>query len=159
MKITPLTGGALQDELTVAVEGGAVTLDLADGATIEILVDDDPCIMRGTIPPGAVVPLHSHDDPETFIGIAGEMEGFVESDHVRVGPGELLHVPGGARHGWRNSGTEPAVTFLISTARMARFFREVAGATPEQFLATSARYGYWNPTPDQSAAAGLPFNP
>jgi hypothetical protein len=76
-----------------------------------------------------------------------------------VSPGELLHVPGGARDGWRNSRTEPAVTFLISAARMARFFREVAGATPEQFLATSARYGYWNATPDRSTAAGLPFNP
>jgi hypothetical protein len=29
----------------------------------------------------------------------------------------------------------------------------------EQFLATSARYGYWNATPEQSAAAGLPLNP
>jgi hypothetical protein len=27
---------------------------------------------------------------------------------------------------------------------MGRFFREVAGGTPEHFLATAARYGFWN---------------
>ena len=30
---------------------------------------------------------------------------------------------------------------------------------PEHFLETSARYGYWNATPDESAAAGIPFTP
>jgi quercetin dioxygenase-like cupin family protein len=135
-----------------------MTLELA-GAAVEILVDDEPCVMRGVIPPGVVVPLHSHADPETFIGIAGELEGRAGSEWVRVAPGEIFHVPGGTPHGWRNTGSEPAVTFLISTAKMARFFREVAGVTPEQFLATAERYGYWNATPEESAAAGLPVNP
>ncbi|MER8671192.1 hypothetical protein NKH45_29175 [Mesorhizobium sp. M1156] len=38
--------------------------------------DGEPCIMRGTVPPGVVVPLHSHADPETFIQIPGEVEGL-----------------------------------------------------------------------------------
>jgi quercetin dioxygenase-like cupin family protein len=120
---------------------------LPDNAAVEILVDGDPCVMRGTIPPGVAVPLHSHADPETFIGISGTMQGVVDGQAVRVAPGELLHVPGDARHGWHNAGAEPAVAFLISTARMARFFRDVSGATPEEFLAVSARYGYWNAPP------------
>ena len=42
---------------------------------------------------------------------------------------------------------------------MERFFREVAGSTPEHFLAVSERYGYWNATPEESAAVGLPVSP
>ncbi len=39
----------------------------------------EPCVMRGTIPPGVTVPLHSHADPETFIQISGEIEGLSQS--------------------------------------------------------------------------------
>ena len=42
----------------------------------------------------------------------------------------------------------------VTTATMARFFREVA-ASPEEFLAISERYGYWNATPQENAAIGL----
>lgn len=35
--------------------------------------------MRGTIPPGVVVPMHSHPDPETFLPLSGELEGLVVS--------------------------------------------------------------------------------
>jgi hypothetical protein len=53
-------------------------VDLRDAETIDVLgptiqfltppgpSDDDPCVMRGIIPPGVPVPLHSHRDPETF---------------------------------------------------------------------------------------------
>lgn len=35
------------------------------------------CVMRGTIPPSVSVPLHAHADPETFLMVSGEVEGFV----------------------------------------------------------------------------------
>ena len=46
------------------------------GPTIEFLTspdeaDDGLCVMRGVIPPGAVVPIHSHDDAEAFYILAG----------------------------------------------------------------------------------------
>ena len=34
----------------------------------------EPCVMRGVIPPGAVIPIHSHPDPETFIQLSGEVD-------------------------------------------------------------------------------------
>ena len=46
------------------------SFELPDGATIDFLTpveDGAPCLMRGTIPAGGVVPLHSHADPETSI--------------------------------------------------------------------------------------------
>jgi len=35
--------------------------------------------MRGTLPPGVVIRLRSHPDPETFVQIAGDIEGLRES--------------------------------------------------------------------------------
>lgn len=137
------------------------------GPTIQFLTSPDdgehaPCVMRGTTPPGAVVPLHSHADPETFLALSGEFEALAyagrEFNWVRVRPGDVLHIPGGAKHALRNRSREPAVNILVSTARIGRFFREVAapsGDPIEHFLATAERYGYWNATPEENAAVGL----
>jgi quercetin dioxygenase-like cupin family protein len=133
------------------------------GPTVEFLVppgdDGEPCVMRGTIPPGGVVPLHSHGDPETFLCLAGEVEGLIHSDAgytwVPVRAGDVFHVPGHAKHAWRNLATEPVVNVIVSTAKMGRFFRAIDGASPEQFLRTAERYGYWNATPEENAEVGL----
>jgi quercetin dioxygenase-like cupin family protein len=50
-------------------------LDVA-GLTVEFLTgpQDAPrdfCVMRGGIPPGAMVPIHSHDSTGTFLVISG----------------------------------------------------------------------------------------
>jgi hypothetical protein len=44
---------------------------------------------------------------------------------------------------------------VVSTAKLGRFFREVAGEPLPRFLAIAARYGYWNATPEENAAVGL----
>ncbi len=48
------------------------------GPTIQFVTDpaeeDAPCIMRGTVPPGVSIPLHSHADPETFLPLSGSFE-------------------------------------------------------------------------------------
>jgi hypothetical protein len=39
------------------------------GPTVEFLTwNDEYCVMRGVVPPGVTVPLHSHDDAEDFFG-------------------------------------------------------------------------------------------
>ena len=140
------------------------------GPTVRFLTPPDgrtdlPCVMRGTIPPGGVVPLHSHADPETFLPLSGAIEGLSCTDDgfawIPVGPGDVFHVPGDAKHAWRNRGAEPAVMTVVSTSRIATFFREVAAVdgTPDElarrFLEISAQYGYWNATPEENAAVGL----
>ena len=145
------------------------------GPTIQYLTapdggDDGPCVMRGTIPPGFVVPLHSHADPETFLMLSGELEGLAMSPEgfawIPVGPGDIFHVPGNAKHAWRNPSPEPAVTIIVSTTRIGRFFRELGtpvGTTAgppsddaiQRFLEAAERYGYWNATPEENAAVGL----
>src|SRR4051812_42587270 len=82
----------LQDVEILDVMGPQIQLLVQSGA------DHAPSVMRRTIPPGATIPLHSHDDPETFIAISGEAEGLIQSaDETRwtwIRAGDIFHVPG-----------------------------------------------------------------
>lgn len=86
--------------------------------------------MRGTVPPDVVVPLHSHADPETFLALSGGVRGLEPLGQgptwIGIRPGDVLHVPGGAKHAFRNPEREPAVMIVVSTAEIGAFFREVA---------------------------------
>jgi quercetin dioxygenase-like cupin family protein len=139
--------------------------------------DGAPCVMRGTIPPRISVPLHSHADPETFYMISGEIEGLSHSpaslEWVRIKPGDIFHVPGGAKHAFRNRAQAPAVMIIVSTDKIGHFFREVGiplvpemqppgpptNETIRHFLETSERYGYWNASPEENAQIGLMLPP
>lgn len=146
------------------------------GPTIQFLTPPDdegaPCIMRGTIPPGVSIPLHSHGDPETFVMISGAVEGVVfDGDGHRWLPiraGDIFHVPGHAKHAWRNAGRDPAVMLIVSTSKMGRFFGELASQlsasssqgipSPEdlqRFNDLAAKYGYWNASPEENARIGI----
>jgi quercetin dioxygenase-like cupin family protein len=150
------------------------------GPTIQFLTSltgepDSPCIMRGTVPPGVIIPLHSHADPETFIQLSGELEGLSESASglawMRIRPGDIFHVPGGAKHAFRNHSTESAVSMIVSTCRLGSFLRSIgtsqetphaSSVSPERirhFLTTSEKFGYWNASPEENARFGLHLPP
>ena len=145
------------------------------GPTVEFISGpDDPgadfCVMRGVLSPGVVVPLHSHDDDEDFLILAGTQRVLIEdADGVQwrdLHAGDYVHIPGGIVHAHRNVSDGPAVDLVITSTRLGRFFRELARPdaglrgplTPEdlgQLIALSAKYGYTLGTPDQNAAAGI----
>ncbi len=149
------------------------------GPTIQVLTPpeaDDawPYLMRGTIPPGVVIPMHAHADPETFYVISGEVEGLVvdgdDASWTPIAGGEVFHVPSGAKHAWRNSTQAPVAMLIVSTSKLARFFQELGvpvqpGETPNppspealrRFQDVSTRYGYWNATPEENARVGIPL--
>jgi quercetin dioxygenase-like cupin family protein len=148
------------------------TLDML-GPTLQILTppsedDGSPCLLRGTIPPGGAVPLHSHPEPESFFAISGEVDELLESNGglswVPVRPGDVFHVPGGAKHAWRNRSSEPSVSVVATEESLADFFREVgtpAGTPPaadaaQRFAEASLRHGHWLGSPEENAAVGLP---
>jgi quercetin dioxygenase-like cupin family protein len=85
----------------------------------------EPCVMRGTIPPGVSVPLHAHADPETFLMISGEIEGLRHTadgfDWITIRPGDIFHVPGHAKHAFRNRKNIPAVMMIVSTDKIGPF--------------------------------------
>ena len=59
-----------------------VVLDVL-GPTIEFMVlpsesEDRYCVLKGTIPPGVSVPLHSHPDDESFFLFSGSVQALVQ---------------------------------------------------------------------------------
>ncbi len=148
------------------------------GPTIEFLVSPDEgndgfCVIRGTIPPGAFVPIHSHRDVETFFVVSGEIEGLREGESgfewIRAKTGDFMLVPSGAKHAWRNVSKQPSVQLVTTTAKLGRWFQEVGRPATgklgpptaddlQRFISVSAKYGYWLATPEENAAVGIfPF--
>jgi quercetin dioxygenase-like cupin family protein len=146
------------------------------GPTIEFISgpddsDADFWVMRGVIPPGVTVPLHSHDDAEDFFILSGTQQVLINSDQGLqwrdVNAGDYVHIPAGASHAHRNVSDEPAVELVMTTARLGRFFQEIArpGATrpptPDElaeFVTVATKYGYTLGTPEQNAAVGIALN-
>ena len=63
---------------------------------------NDFCVLKGTIPPGVSVPLHSHPDTEDFFIISGSVDGLRHDTEgykwIAAKAGDYIHVPGGAQH-------------------------------------------------------------
>lgn len=161
-----------------ATTGGGEVLDVL-GPTVEFLnVSQEPyeqfCLMRGVVPPGVTVPLHSHDDVEAFYIVSGSQEVLVPGEHGpewRVADaGDFVYVASGELHAHRNVTNEDAVDLIITTPRLGRFFQEagcpigdVGDLTPTQrlnrFVETALRYGIRLGTPEENAAVGISLPP
>jgi len=144
------------------------------GPTVEFLTspdagDDALTVLRGTIPAGGVVPLHSHADPETFVIVDGTAEALARTAQgarwIAAGPGDIVEVPPNAPHAWRNTSDRPNTAIVLTNGRLARFFREIgtpAGQAPPpreeavaRLLRAAERYGHWTATPEENAAVGI----
>ena len=158
----------------VAQGTSSPTLDVL-GPTVEFLTTPDDSgdgfsIMRGVVPPGVVVPLHSHDDAEAFFIVAGTQQVLTQGENGLewndFHAGDYVYVPPGTLHAHRNISDEPAVDLLVTSARLGRFFQEVSKPaieppqppTPDdvaRFIATSSEYGYTLGTPEENHAVGI----
>jgi len=145
------------------------------GTTIEVLSrssadDGGVCALRGVIPPGVIVPLHSHEDPEDFYILAGTQEVLTQQagglEWISAHAGDYVRIPAGAMHAHRNTSSEPAVDLVITTPKLGRFFEAVGRPVSdppvppsrddvERFIDTALAYGYVLGTPEQNAAVGL----
>ena len=123
--------------------------------------DEDYCVMRCTLPAGAVVPMHSHADRETFYVLSGKLDSLTEDRWQEIGPGDVVDVRDGVKHAWRNASQSAASMICVTTTRMARFLQEIsaAGSSPEaqaqRFFELVRAHGYWLASPEENAAAGL----
>src|SRR5919108_4342558 len=130
----PMSGSAYLRTAAHLVDlGKAETVEVM-GPLVQFLTapakeDGAPCTMRGTLPPGVLVPLHSHADPETYLVVSGEADALVEKEGglewIRLGPGDVFDVPGDAKHAFRNPTRHPAVMIIVSTNKIGRFFQEI----------------------------------
>ena len=158
----------------VVRDGQRTVLDLLDGAKMEPLspsIEDAYCVMKGTIPSGVSVPLHSHADAESFYVLSGEAQALLETEvglqWQTLRPGDFIHIPGGAKHAWRNVSGEPMAALITSTARLGRALREMGRLASEggkriptpadiqRLVEISERYGYWLGSREENAAVGI----
>jgi quercetin dioxygenase-like cupin family protein len=148
-----------------------------NGTLFEFLASPDEagaeiCLIRGTMPPGAAVPLHSQPDVELFYVLEGTVEAFQSSGGTprwtTVGAGDTVTIPGITKRALRNSSPLPATMVLVTTSKLYEFFHEVTkrfdpdqSATPptpigiQEVFRAAARYGYWIGSPEENAAIGL----
>jgi quercetin dioxygenase-like cupin family protein len=154
---------------------GGTALESVDvfGPTLEFLTRlDEPgatyAVMRGVVPPGVVVPLHSHDDAEDFFILAGTQQVLIRDEQGLqwrdLHAGDYVHIPGGVPHAHRNVSDEPAVELVVTTIRLGEFFNEIARPsaapppTPEElahFVEVARKYGYTLGTPEENASVGI----
>jgi quercetin dioxygenase-like cupin family protein len=158
------------------VERDCETLEVF-GPSVQFLIgpqphDETPCVMKGTIPPGICVPMHSHPGIEAFYVLSGDVEVLTEEGGevhwIAAGPRDFIEVPGEAKHGFRNRSKDPVVQLITTTSKLGRFFQEVgrsltrgervSSPSPDEiqhFLKTAEHYGYWLATPEENAAVGI----
>ena len=79
------TTGATFQPAHLVHAGRGIALDLGLSVRVELLTspnEEDYWVMKGTLEPGANVPLHSHDDDEDFYVLFAEAEALVETASV-----------------------------------------------------------------------------
>jgi quercetin dioxygenase-like cupin family protein len=143
------------------------------GPRIEFLTPPDGAslsVMKGVVPAGAVVPLHSHADVEAFYLTAGQLQMFFQTENnwIAVRPGQFVFIPGNEKHAWRNVSAKDAILLIVTTAKLGNFLEEIGitisgegqplAPSPERlqhFVETAIRYGYWLGNPEENAAIGI----
>jgi len=131
-------------------------------------INDQISVMRGTVPAGVVIPLHSHADPEIFFVLAGSIEVFQSEGWQTVVAGEVVSILGNVRHALRNTSSSPSTLITVSKQELCNFFRELAqpfGAnvspsppTPaemQQLFHVAEKYEYWLASREENAAIGI----
>jgi quercetin dioxygenase-like cupin family protein len=157
----------------IAEESHGPAVDVL-GPTIEFITqpsqgdDSALCVLRGVVPAGVTVPMHSHEDAEDFYILAGAQEVLTQHpeglEWAHAHAGDYVRVPPGTMHAHRNVSAQPAVDLIITTSKLGRFFQEIGepatGQPPSpehvaKFVETAIRYGYTLATPEQNAAVGI----
>ena len=128
-------------------------------------------LYRGTLPPGVVIPLHSHPEPEVFYVLEGNLEVYQESGAQQgwsiARAGNVVAIPADIKHALRNTSSSPVTTVLVTQDRLYAFFREIAkpvdgqpGTPPspeelQQLSIVAAKYGYWMGSPEENESIGI----
>lgn len=128
-------------------------------------------LYKGTLPPGIIIPLHSHPDSEVFYVLEGTLEVYQESGEHKgwqaVPTGNTLAVAPSMKHALRNTSSAPSAAIAVTQHGLYEFFREIAKSaqqgppTPpspedmQRLFAAAAKYSYWMGSPEENAAIGI----
>lgn len=98
----------------------------SDGQRLQVLGDSLRMLLRSThsphrmsamtvdVAPGGQVPLHRHQEEESYYLLAGELSLTIGMVEHRLRPGDFAHVLPGEVHGYHNRG-EATASFLAFT--------------------------------------------
>ena len=170
MSAKPLT----KDQPTDAVDKQVFN---AAGVLLQFLaspeeVGDGICLIRGTMPPGVVVPLHRHEELELLYVLEGTLEVYRSNEGpagwTAAAAGDVVVIRSNVKHALRNGSSLPVTLALVTKSQLYAFFRELAKPfdsnqrptppTPEgiqELFAVAANYAYWLASPEENAAIGL----
>jgi quercetin dioxygenase-like cupin family protein len=83
---------------------------------------------------GESVPLHKHDDVESFYLLDGEITFYLDDQSVnRAATGAFVHIPAGTIHGFRIESTT-ARYLIFTTSRHGEFYRAITGSVPDAVI-------------------------
>jgi len=88
-------------------------------------VGDAICLIRGTMPPGVVVPLHKHAEVELLYVLEGSLEFFMAKEGTQwatAGMGDVIAIPSNVKHALRNRSSLPVTLALVTKSRLYAFF-------------------------------------
>jgi mannose-6-phosphate isomerase-like protein (cupin superfamily) len=93
-------------------------------------------------PPG----LHRHAADEIYRGERGELTIYLGDERVPLGPGDVVHIPGGSAHTVRNETDEEALAYVVYSpgVEMEAFVRaaaELDAPDPAAVVALAQRHG------------------
>jgi quercetin dioxygenase-like cupin family protein len=80
-----------------------VVLDSLEGfsmgpITMQPFAGDNLMIVRATLPAGSIAPRHSHPHEQMTMVVSGRLEMTLGDETAILGPGEVVHIPGGTEH-------------------------------------------------------------
>lgn len=99
---------------------------LTDGITAAPLLGDRLNINIVVLAPGAVAPVHVHDEEQMGYIVRGTAEFDDGKRTWTLGPGDVYHAPPNAAHGARAAGEEVVIIDVFSPPRAA--IRELLAA-------------------------------
>ncbi|MCB0162632.1 MAG: cupin domain-containing protein [Anaerolineae bacterium] len=83
---------------------------------------------------GEIIPLHKHDDGESFYVLAGEISFYLDGQAGRrAGAGAFVHIPGGTIHGFRIESVM-ARYLILTTPRHGEFYRAITSPLPHAVI-------------------------
>jgi quercetin dioxygenase-like cupin family protein len=83
---------------------------------------DDYCVAHSMFHTGVFVPIHSHEDRETFYVISGKLEYWNARECSTLTAGDVADVPKNHVRAWRNVSGDDATCLFVTTTKMGRFF-------------------------------------
>lgn len=125
------------------------------------------CVIASSIPPGVTVPVHSHDERETFYIVSGSLEVFDAAGWRTISSGSVFDMPPRTKHAFRNISVDPVSVVLVVPTRLAQFSASIGrpicslpvGATSpdavQTFFSAALEEGLWPGPLERQETTGI----